>query len=200
MKTTKRPGLIGVGLLSAFAASLCCITPLLSLVTGIFGMASSFSWVEPARPYLIGITIIVLAFAWYQQLSKKSKEEENCQCEPTSFMKSKKALLFITLFSGLLLAFPYYASALYEAPTKSTNVQQQSNLKLINFSVTGMSCASCTAHIDGTLSKVSGVAKSLTSFEKAETRVTYDPKKISVDSLKSQINRTGYKVTGIKTQ
>ncbi len=200
MKTTKRPGLIGVGLLSAFAASLCCITPLLALITGTFGMASSFSWVEPARPYLIGITVIVLAFAWYQQLSGKSQEEENCQCEPTSFMKSKKALLFITLFSGLLLAFPYYASALYETPTKSTNVQQQSNLKLVNFSVTGMSCASCTAHIDGALSKVSGVAKSLTSFEKSETKVTYDPKKISVDSLKSQINRTGYKVTSIKTQ
>jgi len=198
MKTTERSGLVGVGLLSAFAASLCCITPLLALITGTFGIASSFSWVEPARPYLVGITVIVLAFAWYQQLSKKSQEEENCQCERTSFMKSKKALLFITLFSGLLLAFPYYASALYEAPTKLTNVQQQSNLKLVNFSVEGMSCASCTAHIDGALSKVSGVSKSLTSFEKAETKVTYDPKKISVDSLKSQINKTGYRVTGIK--
>jgi copper chaperone CopZ len=200
MKTTERSGLVSVGLLSAFAASLCCITPLLALITGTFGMASSFSWIEPARPYLIGITVIVLAFAWYQQLSRKSQEEESCQCEPTSFMKSKKALLFITLFSGLLLAFPYYASALYEAPTKSTNIQQQSNLKLVNFSVKGMSCASCTAHIDGELSKVSGVAKSLTSYEKAETRVTYDPKKISVDSLKSKINRTGYQVTSIKTQ
>jgi mercuric ion transport protein len=198
MKTTERSGLVGVGLLSAFAASLCCITPLLAFITGTFGMASFFSWVEPARPYLIGVTVIVLAFAWYQQLSKKSQKEEDCQCESSSFMKSKKALLFITLFSGLLLAFPYYSSALYDAPTKLTNIQQQSILKSVNFSVKGMSCASCTAHIDGTLSKVSGVAKSLTSYEKAETRVTYDPKKISVDSLKSQINRTGYQVTDIK--
>lgn len=200
MKTTERSGLVSVGLLSAFAASLCCITPVIALITGTFGMVSSFSWVESARPYLIGITVIVLGFAWYQQLSRKSRKEENCGCERNPFMKSKKALLIITLFSGLLLAFPYYASALYETPTKLTNVHQQSNLKLVSFSVKGMSCASCTAHIDGALSKASGVEKSLTSFDKAETRVTYDPKKISVDSLKHQINRTGYQVTGIKTQ
>ncbi|MEJ5962943.1 mercuric transport protein MerTP [Pedobacter immunditicola] len=198
MKTKERSGLFGVGLLSAFAASLCCITPILALITGTFGIASSFSWVEPARPYLIAITVIVLAFAWYQQLSRKSKEEENCRCERNSFMKSTKALLVITLFSGLLLAFPYYASALYETPARSTSVQQQSNLKSVNFSVTGMTCISCTAHIDGALSKVFGVAKSSTSYEKAETRVNYDPKKVSVDSLKSQINRTGYQVTGFK--
>ncbi|KEQ29902.1 hypothetical protein N180_19885 [Pedobacter antarcticus 4BY] len=200
MKTKERSGLVGVGLLSAFAASLCCITPVIALITGTFGVASSFSWVEPTRPYFIGITVIVLAFAWYQQLSGKSQKKENCGCERNTFRKSKQALLIITLFSGLLLAFPYYTSALYETPVQSTIVQQQSNLKSVNFLVKGMTCASCTAHIDGALSKVSGVAKSSTSYEKSETKVSYDPKKVSVDSLKSQINKTGYQVTSIKTQ
>ena len=200
MKRTERSGLVSVGLLSAFAASLCCITPALALITGTFGLASSFSWVEPARPYFIGITVIVLAFAWYQKLARKSQKEENCGCERNPFLKSKKALMIITLFSGLLLAFPYYASALYETRVHPTVIQQQSNLKKVNFLVKGMSCASCTAHIDGALSKVSGVAKSSTSYEKAETRVSYDPKKVSIDSLKAKINKTGYQVTGIKTQ
>ena len=48
MKTDKK--LIGAGLLTAFAASLCCITPVLALVAGTSGLASSFSWLEPARP------------------------------------------------------------------------------------------------------------------------------------------------------
>lgn len=200
MKKTERSGLLSVGLLSAFAASLCCITPALALITGTFGLASSFSWVEPARPYFIGVTLIVLAFAWYQKLSRKSQKEENCGCERTPFLKSKKALMIITLFSGLLLAFPYYASALYETRVHPTVIQQRSNLKTVNFLVKGMSCAGCTAHIDGALSKVSGVAKSSTYYEKAETRVSYDPKKISIDSLKAKINNTGYQVTGIKTQ
>ena len=71
--------LIGAGLLTAFAASLCCITPVLALIAGTSGLASSFSWLEPFRPYLIGLTILVLGFAWYQKL--KPKKEIDCDCE-----------------------------------------------------------------------------------------------------------------------
>jgi mercuric ion transport protein len=49
MKTDKK--LIGAGLLTAIAASLCCITPVLALVAGTSGLASTFSWLEPFRPY-----------------------------------------------------------------------------------------------------------------------------------------------------
>ena len=39
----------GVGLFAAIAASLCCITPVLVLLAGASGAASSLSWLEPAR-------------------------------------------------------------------------------------------------------------------------------------------------------
>jgi mercuric ion transport protein len=71
MKTDKK--LIGAGLLTAIAASLCCITPVLALIAGTSGLASTFSWLEPFRPYFIGLTILVLGFAWYQKLNLKSK-------------------------------------------------------------------------------------------------------------------------------
>ena len=60
--------LIGTGLLTAIAASLCCITPVLALIAGTSGLASTFSWLEPFRPYFIGLTILVLVFAWFQKL------------------------------------------------------------------------------------------------------------------------------------
>lgn len=63
----------GIGLLTATAASLCCITPVIALVAGTSGMASAFSWMEPARPYLIGLTILTLGLAWYQKLKSKKK-------------------------------------------------------------------------------------------------------------------------------
>ena len=47
---------------------MCCITPLLAIVGGLGGVASTFSWPEPLRPYLIALTVGVLGFAWYQQL------------------------------------------------------------------------------------------------------------------------------------
>ena len=55
MKTTY----LGTGLLAAIASSLCCIAPLLALLGGVAGTASTFSWIEPARPFLIGISVIV---------------------------------------------------------------------------------------------------------------------------------------------
>ncbi len=198
MNLIKRSGLASVGLLSAFTASLCCITPLLALITGAFSL--SLSWLEPARPYLIGFTIAVLAFAWYRQLVRDLRREEDCECQPikTSFMNSKKTLAIITLSSLILLTFPYYGFALYQSPGKLTKTQQPSNLKSVYFSVKGMSCEACTKHIDGNLSKVSGVASSSTSYVKGITRIIYDPKKVSEDSLKAQINQTGYQVTGDK--
>jgi mercuric ion transport protein len=47
MKTDKK--LIGAGLLTAIAASLCCITPVLALIAGTSGLASTFSWLEPFK-------------------------------------------------------------------------------------------------------------------------------------------------------
>ena len=66
MKTDNQ--LISAGLLTAIASSLCCITPVLAIVAGSSGLASTFSWLEPFRPYFIGMTILVLGFAWYQKL------------------------------------------------------------------------------------------------------------------------------------
>ena len=40
----------GAGVLSAIAASLCCIAPVIALLAGGSSIAASFSWIEPARP------------------------------------------------------------------------------------------------------------------------------------------------------
>ena len=103
--------LIGAGLLAAITASLCCITPVLALIAGTSGIASTFSWLEPFRPYLIGLTILVLGFAWYQKL--KPQKEIDCECETDEkpkFIQSKKFLGIVTVFAIIMLAFPYYSS------------------------------------------------------------------------------------------
>ena len=102
--------IIGMGVVTAIAASLCCITPVLALIAGASGLTSSFSWLEPARPYLIGVTILVIGFAWYQKL--KPKKEIDCECDEdqkNSFWQSKKFLAIVTFFAILMLAFPYYS-------------------------------------------------------------------------------------------
>ena len=70
----------GAGVLVAITASLCCITPVLALISGTSGIAASFSWMEPYRPFLIGLTVLVLGFAWYQKLKPK-RAEVDCECD-----------------------------------------------------------------------------------------------------------------------
>ena len=73
----------GAGALSAIAASLCCITPVIALLAGSSSIAANFSWIEPARPYLIGLSIVVLVFAWYLKLKPAKANDRDCKCETT---------------------------------------------------------------------------------------------------------------------
>ena len=97
-------------ILSAIAASLCCITPVLALITGTSGLVSTISWIEPYRLYFIGFTILILGFTWYQKL--KCKKQIDCNCDPDEkpkFIQSKIFLGIVTLFAIVMLAFPYYS-------------------------------------------------------------------------------------------
>ena len=99
--------LIGAGLLTAITASLCCITPVLALIAGTSGIASTFSWIEPFRPYLIGLTILVLGFAWYQKL--KPQKEIDCDCETDEkpkFIQSKKVFRNCNSICNCNVGFP----------------------------------------------------------------------------------------------
>ena len=94
-------------ILTAITASLCCITPVLALIAGTSGVASTFSWIEPFRPYLIGLTILVLLFAWYQKL--KPEKEIDCECETDKepkFMQSKTFLGIVTAICNCDVGFP----------------------------------------------------------------------------------------------
>ena len=73
----------GAGVLTAIAASLCCITPVIALLAGGSSVAANFSWIEPARPYLIGLSIAVLTFAWYLKLKPTKTNDMDCNCETT---------------------------------------------------------------------------------------------------------------------
>jgi len=194
--TTKNSKGWVAGLLTAVAASLCCITPVLALLGGASGLASSFSWIEPFRPYLIGLTILVFAFAWYQKL--KPQKQVDCDCEADnkkSFWQSKSILGIVTVVAALLIAFPYYAKTFYPKPQEiKVVVVDKTNIQQAVFKIKGMTCESCTQHVNSEISKVTGIITFQTSYENANSIVKFDNSKTSVDSIAAAINSTGYKV------
>lgn len=184
---------MGAGLFAAFAASLCCVTPVVAFLAGIGGIASSFSWIEPFRPYLIGLTVLLLGFAWYQKL--KPKEDLGCECEDdSSFWKSKRFLGIVTVLSGLLLAFPYYSDAFFPSRNQTVVYIQESQVEKIKLNIKGMTCAGCEATVENAAIKVKGVLNVDVSYENEEAIITYDKSRTDKETIVKAINTTGFKV------
>ena len=191
--------LIGAGLLKAITASLCCITPVLALIAGTSGIASTFSWVEPFRPHLIGLTILVLGFAWYQKL--KPLKEIACECETgekPKFIRSKTFLGIITAFAIVMMAFPYYSGIFYPNTEKQIIVIDKSDIKTTEFKISGMTCASCEEHVNYEVNKLNGIVNSKASYENGNAIIEFDRTKANEMEIEKAINSTGYKVTDKK--
>ena len=194
--------IIGMGVVTAIAASLCCITPVLALIAGASGLASSFSWLEPARPYLIGVTILVIGFAWYQKL--KSKKEIDCECETDEkpkFIQSKKFLGVVTAFAIVMLAFPYYSGIFFPSnEMKSINTNNSDIVEAI-LTIEGMTCTGCEYSVNHAINTQLGIIESDVSYESGKAIVKFDKTKTSVEQLTKAIEKeTGYKVINKKTE
>ena len=200
MSTTKYSSKTWIaGLLTATIASLCCITPVLALFSGATGIASTFSWMEPYRPYLIGLTIAVLAFAWYQKLKPK-KAAIDCACEEDkpSFWQSKSFLGIVTVLAFLLMAFPSYSKIFFpKTPATQVIVMDKSNIQKMKLNISGMDCQACSQTINLALSKVPGVLEYNTDYKQGSSTVMFDKTKTTKQAIVNAVNETGYMVAGI---
>ncbi|MEE9201704.1 MAG: copper ion binding protein, partial [Dehalococcoidia bacterium] len=73
-----------------------------------------------------------------------------------------------------------------------SNAQQQKNRVVIP--VTGMTCASCVAHVTEALEEVPGVAEAQVNLASGQASVDYDPARTALPDLERAIRDTGYGV------
>ncbi len=200
MRATKsRVKLPLTGLLTSVAASLCCITPILALFSGMSGLASSFSWLEAYRPYLIGISIVALGFAWYQQLKpRKAKDDCGCEAEKISFWQGKRFLAIITVAAALMMTLPAYTHLFYKTTAKAATPVATLHTKAVAIHIEGMTCASCEQHVNNELASVKGISHYQTSYDAATSHVQFDSTQTSIAEIVNAINKTGYTVTDFK--
>ncbi|MFT5337913.1 MAG: mercuric ion transport protein [Sphingobacteriales bacterium] len=194
MKTEKK--WMGAGLLSAFAASLCCITPIIALIAGSSGLAASFSWLEPARPYLIALTIGTLGFAWYKHLFPK--KDLDCACGPDEkkpFLQSTLFLGLITSFAAIMLTFPYYSHVFYPDTQAPQETSELRHLKTVEFKIEGMTCTSCEEHINYEVLQLDGIGSVQASYKAGNAQIKYNPEFVDLKTIEATINHTGYTVT-----
>ena len=193
MKSNKK--LAGLGLLTAISASLCCITPVLALLAGTSGFATTFSFLDPFRPYFIGLTVAVLGFAWYQKLQPNN--EIDCDCEDdksAKFFQSKTFLSIVTVFAIVMLAFPSYTHIFYSKPELNIGSIDISNLQTIEFQIEGMTCTGCEEHVNNEVYKLDGILNSTASYENGNAIVKFDNSKTNIVEIEKAIEKTGYSI------
>ena len=191
------------GIITAFASSICCIVPLVAAIGGTAsGFASSFAWVEPARPYLIGLTVLTFGYAFYQAYKPQPKVADCCATKPTANKNRQKRFLWIAAIASLvLMSFPYY-SGIFTRQTSPFDPATINNAKLktATFCIKGMTCRGCEEHINSEYEKLKGVVEYQTSYEKGNSIIKFDDNKVSLSQIEAAIKSTGYELTKTETK
>jgi copper chaperone CopZ len=149
--------------------------------------------VEPFRPYLIGLTALLIGFAWYQKL--KPQWDPECACEENpSFWQTKSFLGIITVLAALLLAFPYYSDAFFPKQDQKVVYVQESQVQTITLDIQGMTCTGCEATVKNAASGVDGVLEAEASYDTGQATIKYDQSKTNPETIVAAINKTGFTV------
>ena len=105
---------IAGAVISAIAASACCLGPLVLTVLGIGGAASALA-LTPSRPYMLVITAALLGTAFYMSYRRAARAcAPGEACEMPGASRIGRVLLWVaTVLILLATTFPYYSVYLF---------------------------------------------------------------------------------------
>jgi copper chaperone CopZ len=188
-------GTVWLGLstiLTAFAASLCCILPLAVAALGA-GSAALGTWLAPWRPVFLVATVVLLGFAFYREYrSGASCADSGEGCRPAA-SRRRLMLWVVTALILTLVTFPYYGGAI--AAGQGANDEQVAKAV---FRVQGMSCSGCEATMEIALKKLDGVESVKASYDEGRAEISYRPSQVGVQKIQQAIEQLGYKAERVE--
>jgi copper chaperone CopZ len=198
----KNKAFIGASLVAGIGASLCCILPIVFALAGagIVGAAAFFAaW----RPYLLGITFLLLGLGFYFAHRKpKHACEPGSACEkPATNRTGRIGLWTATVGVLIVAAFPYYSepvARLLLSSKISETTAAAPRLDRASFAVEGMVCTGCATAIEKNLRKLDGVHSAIVSYEQKRATVEFDVNKVTIAQLEQAIRDAGYRAGPIQ--
>lgn len=188
---------------TAVTASLGCLGPLLAVLLGL-GTFSAATTFETWRPYLLGLTVLLLVGAFYLNSRNHEVESEASGGQVRGANRSGKVRLWLATVVVMAFAtFPYYSGVLPLArtqtrasSTKTAVSSEVANSKEVMavVSISGMVCDACAAKVRNALAEVPGVKLANVSYAKGEAVVSYRREATNPDAIRSAIDATGFKV------
>jgi mercuric ion transport protein len=103
------------GILAAFGATACCFGPLALVALGFGGAwAARMERLTPLQPYLIGLTVLFMGFAFHRLYIRPRQCAPGEVCEvPHVLRRQRAAFWVIAVVIALMFAFPLFASYFY---------------------------------------------------------------------------------------
>lgn len=164
---------------SAVLSSACCWLPLLLLTFGV-SAGGVAAFVEAYRPWLLGITVLLLAVAF--RLTYRA---------PAARLATfNKAMLWTaTVVVIAFAAFPSYVGQLM-----GKGVAQPGSRESMRLRIEGMTCEGCTAHVRAALEQVPGVSSARVSYgdSAAEVDLASD---VDAATLLAALSKGGYRAS-----
>ena len=190
---------------AAVAASACCILPLILGVAsaGTLGLSAALT---PYRPYLIGLTLLILGVAFY--LTYRPAKGTACategECARGTAGASRVArvsLWAVAAFTLAIMAYPQIAAERARSQMSTAlPVPASAALWTATFAVSKMDCAACSGQIVTALKKTPGVYDAHVDFAAKRAAVRYDPIRVSVPQVLAVIDGVGFPATEVTTR
>ena len=157
----------------------------------------SLTALEPFRPYLIGLRLLLLGYAFYKIYTRPKAEA----CAPGSYCANPKSdrinkitLWISTFFVMALLSLPYLVSAISANPSAQTE-SISADYRQVVLDVSGMSCASCPLTVQQSLKNLDGVISAKATLEDKTAQVIFDPSKVTIEVMIAATTNAGYPAT-----
>lgn len=97
-------------MIAATVASACCIGPVVLVLLGAGTFGASLGALEPYRPIFVGVTTLLLGFAFYGAY----RPTKDCEtCSPVSQRRRRRSVWVAALVVVVLVTFPYYVRFLF---------------------------------------------------------------------------------------
>lgn len=172
--------------LTAVAASACCIGPAILLALGIGGLGFA-SILEPYRPYFLILTAIFLGSAFY--MAYRPLSAQACAADgacKTPNRRRMRTFVWIASATALLAgAYPYIAGARAETPIEE-------GIETVFLDIEGMTCGACANHIKAELEKLPDVEGAVVLYPEGEAKIELGTSTVSEEELVEAVKRAGY--------
>jgi mercuric ion transport protein len=178
-------------LLSALAASSCCLGPLLLAALGAGG-AGAFAAMASLRPYILAVTLALLAAGFYLTYRRpRAAAGDACGCErPRASRAGRVGLWVATALVLLLAASPTLLAKALDRPAKAAT--SEARTERLTIVVKGVDCQACAVPLRGALAKVGGLHDLALDVPTQTATVTYEPAPGRAEAYVAAIDGLGY--------